>query len=316
MAKPQYNTEVLIANIKRRCLVPTSQLTYQDVDWCRLADDVMQDEVVPLIMSAREEYFVDFIDVNVPESRAIDIPAEAVGEKLRSVCYVQQGSPLVLVNIPRVDLDVVAGVGFVNNMTFAGFYVQGSQLMLYPNSSVPVGTQIRIYYFKRSLSLADNTSYGQVQTVDLPMNTVTLNYVPATWATGTVLNSVSQTAPFKTTSSEFTIVNVSAPSIIVDDATGISAGDYISDQGYSAIPQIPIEAQAYLAQLTAAKALEGLGDREGMKAALTKAEAMKTGLLTVISQRVDGSVKKLVNPNGGLRLSSSGYWGGNGRGWW
>ncbi len=314
MAIPQYATEQLIANIKRRCLVPTSQLTYQPEDFVLLANDELQGEVVPLIMSAREEYFVDFVDVSTPGDRIIPIPDYVVGEKLRSVCFVQQSSPLVLVNLPRIDLDIVTGVGFSNYATLAGFYIQGNDLVLYPNTSVPVGTTIRLYYYKRTLVLAEPDSYGQVVSVDTMGNALQLTNVPDSWATDTVLNSVEQTSPFDATNTAATIVSVSSPSIIVDSVDGISVGDYVSESGFSAIPQVPIEAHGYLAQLTAAKVLEGLGDRDGMAAAMAKAEKLKKMLLVMISQRVDGSVKKIMSASGGLRMNG-GLWRGGGWGW-
>ena len=95
MAKPQYDMEQMILNIKRRCSVPTSQITFTDLDFTLLCNDEMQGEVVPLIMSTREEYFVDFVDILSPSTGYLPIPAEAVGAKLRSVCYVQQTSPLL-----------------------------------------------------------------------------------------------------------------------------------------------------------------------------------------------------------------------------
>lgn len=313
MALPQYTTEQLIENIKRRCAVPTSQLTYTNEDFSLLANDTLQGEVVPLIMSTREEFFVEHIDIPMPISRIIPFPDDTVASKVRSVCYMQDTSPLTLINIPRIDLDVVTGIGFNSVCTLTGFYIEGNNLVFYPNTSVPVGTVMRIYLYKRTLVLAEPSSYGRVTSVDPNTNTVVMDFVPPTWTTGTVLNSVKSTPPFNATNSGIVVVTVSAPSIILDTVEGIGVGDYISDVGYSAIPQVPIEAHAYLAQLTAAKCLEGLGDTQGMENALKKAEVLKTGLLTMISQRVDGSVKKLVNPQGGLRVGAGlGRWG---RGW-
>lgn len=308
---PQYATEQLIENIKRRCAVPTSQLTYTDEDFSLLANDTLQDEIVPLMMSAREEYFVDFYDFQSPADGVIEFPKEAIGAKLRSVCYVQQGAnPLLLINLPRIDLDVVAGIGFVNNVSIAGFYVQNNSLHLYPNTCVPTNTLIRLYFYRRTLVLAEPAAYGQVVSIDSMTNSVVLNDVPNDWEVGTELNSVSSEPNFNTTNSFMTITGLSAPSLILDTVEGIEVGDYISEFGFSAIPQVPVEAHAYLAQLTAVLCLEGLGDREGAKAAQDKAEKIKTGLMTVISQRVDGSVKKVINPNGGLRLGSKiGRWG-------
>lgn len=301
--RPQYNVEQLIETIKRACSVPTSQLTYTPEDFTKLANDVLQTSVVPLMMSAREEYFVDFEDVLAPDDGVIPFPENAAGAKLRSVCYKQASAPLVLVNLPRVDLDVVAGVGFFSPYTLAGFYVQGNDIVLYPNTSVPTNTNIRLYYYRRALVLAAPDQYGQVQSVDEMSSTVTLDFVPYAWAAGTEINSVSSAPNFGITGTA-EIQSVSSPTITLDTVEGISEGDYISEAGYSAIPQIPIEAHNYLAQLTAAKCLEGLGDTDGMSAAMKDADLLKDNLLIMVSQRVDGSVKKVMAPNGGLRWMS------------
>lgn len=312
MALPQYATEELIENIKRRCAVPTSQLTYTEADFTALANDELQGTVVPLIMSAREEYFVDFVDIAM-EGHEVEIPDNCVGEKLRTVSIVTQTSPLVLINIPRIDLDVVAGVGFANYATLSGFYIQGNTLVFYPTNSVPQNTIVRLYYYKRTLVLADPSNYGQITSIDTNTNTVTLSYVPTTWAENLVLNSVKSTSPFGVSNDELTITAVSSPSIILDSVEGISVGDYLSVQGFSAIPQVPIEAHAWLAQLTAVKCLEGVGARSGMEAAQAKANQLKESMLVMASQRVDGSVKKIINPNGGLRITAGIWRSGYGR---
>lgn len=305
MAAPQYTTSELIENIKRRCAVPTSQLTYTDTDFVLLANDEMQGEVVPLIMSTREEYFVDFVDI-VLTGNTLEIPDYCVGEKLRTVALVAQKSPLILVNLPRINLDVVAGVGFFNYMTIAGFYVQGNSLILYPPQSVPQNQTIRLYYYKRTLVLAAPDEFGQIVSIDTVAKSVRLTSVPNDWDTGTTLNAVSSTAPFAATNPQMTIVADSTPTLILDTVDGLSVGDYLSYEGFSAIPQILIEAHPYLAQLTAVKVLEGLGGA-GMDNAQNKADLLKKNLLTLISQRVDGSVKKIMNPSGGLRMNA-GLW--------
>jgi hypothetical protein len=205
-----------------------------------------------------------------------------------------------------------------NYNTLAGFFIQGNDLILYPNTSVPVGIMIRIYYYKRVLVLAAPGSYGRVSSVDTITNEIQLDALPLDWEVGTELNSVSSEPGFEITNLLMTVTNVSSPTITVDTVVGVEVGDFISGVGYSAVPQIPIEAHAYLAQLTAAKCLEGLDDSEGMTLALNKAEQLKKGLLILLSQRVDGSIKKVMNPSGGLRLGAGlGRWGrgGTGGGW-
>lgn len=312
MSAPSYDVAALIANIKRRFSVPTSQVTYTDQDFTDLANDELKDTVVPLMMSCREEYFVTFEDVPVPDSRVIPIPSAAVGTKLRSVCYVQNTSPLTLINLPRFELDIVASGGALTYGAFGGFYVQGNNIIMYPSTSVPVNTNIRLYYYKRSLVLASPTQYGQVLSVDTMTNTVVLSYVPTEWVIGDVLNSVSGTPSFDITNEEMTITGVSSPSVLLDNVDGISIGDYVSEQGFSGVPQIPVEAHPYLAQQTATLCLLGLGDNDGAKASQAKAEIMKESLLIMVTNRVDGSPKKIISPNGlrgGGRWWSRGGWG-------
>lgn len=317
MALPQYNVEKLIQNIKRRCTVPTSQLTFTEEDFTLIANDELQTVVVPLMMSTREEFFVDYIEVTSHSDGRIPIPPKAIGSKLRTVCYVQQSTPLLLINLPLLNLDVVAGVGanFINGLTFTGFYLQDDHICLYPNTSVPVGTRIRLYYYRRTLELAAPSQYGRIRSIDPDTNTILLDYVPSSWIPGTELNAVKSEPSFSITSEGFTVVASSAPSIIVSSVEGLSVGDYISELGYSAIPQVPVEAHAYLAQLTAAKCLESLGDFEGAAKAEKKAEDLSKGLLVMTEQRVDGSPKKVISPNGGVRIASSlrgirrGSWG-------
>lgn len=314
MALPQYDMTELIANIKRRCTVPTSQLTYTEPDFAKIANDEMQDTVIPLIMSTREEYFVDYLDVQLPASGVIPFPTDSIGVKLRSVVYVQSPIGPVMFNLPRIDLDVVACNSGMAFTTIAGFYIQGNDIIIYPQNSLPTNTTIRLYFYKRRLVLTAPEEYGQIVAVDSGTNTVQLTQVPSDWGTGTLLNAVSSEPNFATTASLITVVSVSSPSIVVDSVEGLSVNDYVSGLGYSAIPQIPLETHAYLAQCSAVKCLEGVGDRAGMEAAQAKADGMKAGVFTMTSQRVDGSVKKIVNPS---RLTGMGVgWRRGGWGGW
>lgn len=307
--KPQYNTEQLIKNIKLACSVPTSQLTYTENDFVDIANRCLETTVVPLIMSTREEYFVTSEEVTSPADGIIPFPENAVGAKLRSVVFVQQRNPLVVINLPRIDFDVVAGVGFYNTATLAGFYVQGNNIHLYPNTAVPQNSVMRLYFYKRTLALAAPDNYGRVTSVDTGTNTLVLDNVPVDWEVGSILNTVQAEPNFDTTNTAATITAISSPSVIVDSVEGISVGDYVAFEGYSAIPQIPVEAMNYLAQVSAVDCLEGLGDKSGMQVAQAKAENLKKSLLVMISQRVDGSPKKIVNPNGGMRMwSTVGAW--------
>jgi len=306
MAGPSQDTAALIANVKRRCAVPTSQLTFLPADFTDLATDELQGIVVPKIMATREDFFLEHEDFTTVDG-ALEIPSYAAGEKLRLVAYLQSSNPLVLINLPRIDLDVVAGLGgpAVGLQSVVGFYVEGNTLRLYPGNAAPQTIPIRLYYYKRVLALAAPSTYGKIVSIDTGSDTLQLSFVPNDWEAGTVLNAVSGSSPFGVTSEEMTIVGVSSPSIIVDSVDGLSVGDYVSLQGYSAVPQVLLEAHAWLAQRVAVKVLEGVGaSGDKVKLAQAKADELYEALLIFISQRVDGSVKKVMSPNGGLRFGA------------
>lgn len=319
-----YSNEALIANIKRRCLVPTSQITFENESFVLLANDQLQGQVVTDIMSTREQYFLTDIDVTPDVDGIITIPADAIGVKLRSVNVIQPGTNNnFMYSLPCLDLDVVSGYttgsGTFGNFGtiggYGGYYIEGNDIHLYPNNLLNNSSQqIRLYYFKRSLVLAAPADYGKIISIDYDNNSVVLNNVPLDWTTGTEINIVSASPPgFKAVTPFDTIVSVSSPTVNLTDVSKASVGDYVSIYGYSAIPQIPVEAHAYLAQLTAAKCLESLGDRDGMQAALSTAETLLKGIMIVTQPRVDGSPKKIINPNGGIAAASGlGQWG---RGW-
>ncbi len=302
MARPQFNTEVLIENIKRRGSIPTSQVLYTDDDFAKIATDEMENNVVPLIMSTREEYFVRSEDFSVT-STSIDIPMDSIGMKLRAVCLVTSTNPLNMVSLPRLSLEQVAGMDFMTNVP-CGFYVQNNSIIFYPSNSIPSGQTVRLFYFDRPLALVEPTKYCQVQSVDEGTASVVVDSVPSNFVVGGELNSVSSEPGFQTTNRTTEIISLSAPTIFLTSVEGIEVGDYISEIGTSAVPQLPVEAHGWLAQLSVVKCLEGLGDREGMKAAEMKAEQVKQGLLTMINPRVDGSVKKVVSPSGGIKTFS------------
>lgn len=298
---PSYTTTELIAAIKRRGTLPTNQQLFTPADFVAIANDEMETLIVPLLMSVREEYFVTYKDVTVTPSSSgpmvLEIPDDAVGMKLRDVLWVDPSNG-GLSPIPRLTLEQLAGTtyDFVN---ISGFVVQGNQILIYPGTNQATGV-IRLYYMRRPLQLVITSEAGQVTGVNPLTNEVTLTFVPNDWTTGTKLNVVGQSQPFATKVEEVTIVVASSPTLQLNSVTGISVGDWVSLQGYSPVPQIPVEAHKVLAQAAVVKCLEAMGDREGMQVAEAKLRQNIEDMLKLINPRVDGAVKKITNAGNGI----------------
>ena len=78
-------------------------------------------------------------------------------------------------------------------------------------------------------------------------------------------------------------------------------GDYICSQFECIIPQIPSDLHNILAERTAARILEAIGDTVGLQAANAKIGQLEARQGTLIDSRVDGSPRKVFNRSSLLR---------------
>lgn len=279
-----YTTAKLIASVKRRAMLPTSQSLFTDQRIIDFATDELQQTIVPIIMSMREDFFVVHKDFDAVGNNPyiVEIPSDAVGMKIKGI---GQLIDQVYVNLPRLDeIDV-------NRRFLYGFVVEGNKLKIYSN----VANKFRMFYFQRTLELCLEKESAQIVAIDPLTNEVTVNAIPASWNTNTVLNSIQSVQPFKTVKSEAQIVSLSSPLIQLNSVDDLQVGDWLAVEGYSPIPQIPVEAQKVLEQGTVVKCLEATGDREGMAASEKKYELNVQNMLKLIAPRIDQSPKKIIS---------------------
>jgi hypothetical protein len=297
----RYTTEELVKAIKRRSTSPTSQQLFKVDDYVDFANDEMETNIIPLIMSVREEYFVGFTDVVVPTNLntpfEFEIPADSIGQKLRELCIVDPNDGS-LTSIPRIAPEQASGSN-LETTAVSGFIVRANKVVLYPAGSY-AGRTLRVFYFKRPLTLVPLNKAAKITQVNTNNNQIVLDGVPSTWAVGNKLSVVRGSQPFQTVIESVEITAISSPTLTLTTVSGIQVGDYVALEGFSCIPQIPVEAHKVLAQATAVKVLEALGDFEGMAAAERKLNQNKEDMLKLISPRVDSSVKRVTSNGSGL----------------
>lgn len=303
-----YTTDALIASVRRRASVPDSQQLFDDDDLVLLLSDELQSVLVPKIMTVNEEYFVTYSDTTtVANQESYDIPSRAVATKLREVAYIGSDG-ISFSNIPRIGVDQISNY-IVSYQTPGGFYPRGNQIILYPAPTA--ATTLRMWYFDRPFTLTTVVNSGRITSINTGTNEIVLDNVPATWTVGTALSIVKGKPGFDTRFHETDIVALSSPTIELDSVENLEVGDYVSEQGYSCIAQIPYEAHHVLAQAGAVKVLEALGDREGMKIAQAKYDQLEAYMINIITPRVDGEPRKVNNINKGIfsQFRSSQNWG-------
>lgn len=292
-----YTTANLLASIKKRGGVPTSQATFENEDFLRFANEELQMGVVPFLMAIREEYFVTSSDVALVSGQtSYNIPTRAIGGKLRDLVFVNTGNQIV--SLSKIQVDQIPSMGpNINSGNPNYFYFQGNYVYVLPMPNSGGGT-IRMYYFLRPNDMVETSACGTIAGMDTTLHTVTLNAVPSTMVIGTICDFVQALPPFQTLAQDSAITNVSSTTLTFSSLpTGLAIGDFLCLAKESPVPQIPVELHPLLAQRVVVKCLESLGDREGMNFAQAKLDKMEIELRGLMANRVEGEAQKIVNPN-------------------
>ena len=300
MAK-SYTTNALIASLKRRAMIPTSQATYSDQDLTDYLNDEMESTITPLIMDTREEYFVDSIDFAVDNNTpaVFDIPTRAVGERLRDVVMVStEGDQESLTNLPRLSLEQLSESQdhgrSVTNLT--GFTLQGNQVKLHPLIGNGTGT-LRLYFYRRPGCLVLEASAGLITAINPATKVITVDTVLTEWVDGYPIATVNQNQPFNYINEDDAIVSIAGYNITLADVSDLAVGNYVCNVDESVVPQIPIEAHNLLLQAAKIVLLEATDDDKNIKLAEAKYTTMERSFIKTITPRVDGQPKKIVPGN-------------------
>ena len=318
----------LLKRAKLQEMIPSSDVTFSDADLLELMNQELLSSVVPLIITAREEYMVVTRDYTLPAINAgqitnvqnwITIPAEATGLRLRDVYMLDSIGNFV--NLPRLNPEQIAsyttiafmgtsGIGWTGG--YGGFYLQGNRLYIYPYWSANVRS-IRITYERRPAKL--NLTSDSAQIYSIVGDTITVGPSSGIWTPGSYVDFVQNDTPHDyvtdvTATQALYTSPIPLQAVQIQDVSGSSytfqygvtdslkVGDWMCNYGYAPFAQfLPPEASPLLVQLTSLRALEALGDREGQQMALEKYKKMAHDLTNLISPRVEGKSKKVSNPN-------------------
>lgn len=298
-----YLTTDLITSIKRRAAVPTAQSTFSTSDFLQLADEEIRSKLTPLVLKTMEEMYVRTADQDIVANQAgYLIPSRAIASALRDVQIVDSNNDLNRTSLERLSPEDLFRV-FVGTYRIAvrkaGFYLQGNQVMLYPTPTQSVN-KLRLSYYCRPNSLVDVTEAAKVQSIDTVNKTITVESLPGAFSTSTPLDFVKANPGFECSAIDQTPTDITGLVLTFgsDLPTDLSVGDYICLAGQSCVVQVPVELQPLLVQYVAVRVLSSQGDMEALQAALAELEKLEENALLLISPRVAGKAKRVVNARG------------------
>jgi hypothetical protein len=303
-------TTALISDLKLTGMLPDGM--FSDDDYISFLNDGFFNSVLPFIMKRREEYFVTYTDYTYADT--LSIPSNAVGQKLRDIVRVSPSGDF-LANIPRLSYEEISGSNYTYHMP--GFYIENNSIKFYPKGSI--SDTIRMYYYRRPNYLQYHTTTVDGATVyknslisSATGAVCTYDGIDSTWTTSTEIDVISHTQPY-TVDTSYTIVDIdTGSSTITLSSTGFAEGDYICARGDTVYPEIPYECREILIQAAVLKGLISIKDVNGVQLCKEQLKDAEERAADILTPRVDGEVKKIVNVSGiwSNRRSS------RNRGWW
>lgn len=281
-----YTNDDLLEIIKFKGSVPESNDQFSDQKLLNLATEVMLDTLLPVILRLREEYYVfpmtQAITANTSKYR---VSPRFVGAMLRDIQLVD-GSQLK--SLPQIPPEEVSSTETGNP---SSFYMQGPSFVIYPTPNANASLQLT--GFLKPSRLTEVANCGKIATINTGTNQVTVDTLPTSFTTGTVIDFVKGSPGNEILDIEYSITNASGVTITFSSLpTGLAVGDYVTPFGFSPVPNIPEEYFSILAEYTVQKVLKSMGQNEEATIAGESASNLLQNITGMMKPRVSGAPKK------------------------
>ncbi len=295
----------LLDGIKRRIVLPSSQPLLDDEDMLEVADDVIEQIIVPVLLSVRQDYLVcePYEQTTSDGVDAYDIPYRSIGRGLRDLKIEDSGGSVAdMTLIAQGDAHLWQSSG-----TPSGFYFRGDKVVVVPPPGATALTLLMTYNLAPSrLVLVDQAA---VVTGTTP-TTVSVSSIPAVITTGTVVDFIQAKSGSSILGMDKTVGNAAGTTLTFtsgDIPSALAVGDYVSV--YQTTPVIPIPNEAYslLETATAKRILNMIGDFEGSKALAEEESDAEKRLKTLLEPRIQGEATKIINRTGLLKGRRTGW---------
>ncbi len=316
-------TELLVASVKRRSLAPTSQKTFQDADIIAILNEELSLGVVPLILSAREDYFLRSIRTQITSGlSSYDVTRRAIGNSLKDIAYVYGTASTDKRDLNRISLSD----SFIYSSTVGepeAYFLKGDEIVLLPTPSNGAVAYLEQWFLERASQLVPTTSVTKIVGVSTVAGVSTFTVdtdLTASLSVGSLVDFLNAQSPMVLWGRDVEITAITASTIEVaaedvsNDADVVlpGVGDYICPQLQANIPTVPEEFHPYLAERAAKVIVQGLGHNDKLSAIVANLGAMENSLMKIISNRVESDGRPIVKRNG--VGSFFGSWGSRSRG--
>lgn len=279
-----FDTTRLVQQITLKGSLPDGR--FADQELLDLAYDVLLSELVPLVLSKREEYYVREFDYAIMANQVkYPIPKRAIGNQLREVCVDDGNFKRHLERLdPRYADKRDVGLWYK-------FYLQNNDICLYPTPTNSQDT-LKLTYFFRPSKLVPVSETAQITVINGSI--LTLSAIPTGWTASDLFDITKGSGGYENTGFDLSVsavdTNANTLSFTSSLPSTLAVGDWVSLAEESSFPYLPQEAQIALVQGAVAVCLESLSDPAyGVSA--QKFEQQKAVLEKMLSTRIEGQMK-------------------------
>ncbi len=295
-----WTTLDFLNDVKLKGFLPDSG-NMTDAEMLRVGDGEIRTKIIPLIVGAEQEFWIDYQDYTYDTSLTeIRIPSQALLGRVRDVTMIDpEGNESDPIN--RVPIERFGGYSrsnIYNGWSGMFFTVRGDKILLPQATNVESGWSIRVYYYRRPSQMVATTAAMAVTGV---VGNQLTGSPPGSFTTSTYLDVV-QAQP------NFDVLRVnSLPSSVSGGVTFSTAtddaatGDYVSLTGTTPIVPVPDLCYELLVSATVYQVLKITGFYE--QAAFERDELTKSmaNIVTILAPRVKSPSAKVINRYGPLR---------------
>lgn len=289
-----YSSTTLLSAVNRRAFVPTGQTTFSDADIFAIADEMIRNELLPKILSIREEFFVYHTDYSITANlQKYDIPPRAIGMIAREVHHINDSGTVK--NLDRLEPELIDSTTRTST-TPDSFFVKNNQIWMHPIPNTTIGT-LRIYFMLRPNNIIALTDAAVITGINTNTNVISFSSIPSTWVTGNIFDFIRQDGAHECVAFDQTSTLVSGTDITFASLpSSLRVGDYVALQGESPLVQLPSEFRDLLSQAVACFILEKMR-LPGASEERANFEKALINIRDMISPRTIGSPRSVPIPS-------------------
>lgn len=297
-------TSDLAISVQRRAAVPNAQVTFSSADFYALIDEEIESKLIPLVLKNLEEYYVADFPYNITANQnQYQIPTRAIAGKLRDVQIISSSDSQSISPLERLDItDLYASSSSSSRVRIKknGFYIKGNSIYMYPT---PNSTQniINLEYYIRPNASVDPSACAVITA--FTSTTITISSLPANITIATPIDLVKVNSGFECTAIDQVITGIAGNVLTFASLpTNLTIGDYVCQAKQSCVVQVPQELLPLLSQYVVVRVLAAQGDGQALQMALGELTKLEENANILISPRVDGKLKRVVNTRGVSRF--------------